>query len=152
MSYQIPTDGNPLAVLVVEDNEADVVWLQRILEQARFKHTMFVAKNGEIAIEFLSKAEGYESAFDPDLILLDINLPKVSGLEVLDAVQSDRRLKDTPLCVLIGSQAERDFLARRYKLDVRCHLMKPITAHAFGDALGTHERLKYHHDAWHKSA
>jgi CheY-like chemotaxis protein len=152
MSYQIPTDGNPLAVLVVEDNEADVVWLQRVLEQARFKHTMFVARNGEIAIDFLGKAEGYESAFNPDLILLDINLPKVSGLEVLDAIQSDRRLKETPLCILIGSQAERDFLARRYKLDVRCHLMKPITASAFGDALGSHEGLKYHHDVWHKSA
>ncbi len=152
MSYQIANEGNPLAVLLVEDNEADVVWLQRILEQAQFKHTMFVARNGEIAIDFLSRAEGYESAFLPDLILLDINLPRVSGLEVLDVVQSDRRLNDIPLCVLTGSQPERDFIIRRYKLDIRCYLIKPITASAFGDALGSHDRLKSHHEAWRRSA
>jgi CheY-like chemotaxis protein len=142
----------PLSVLLVEDNEGDIVWLQRILEQARFEHTMFVARNGEIAIDFLTKAGEHASAFDPDLILLDINLPKISGLEVLDAVQSDRRLRDTPLCILTGSEPERDFIIRRYKLGVHCYLIKPITASAFGDALGCHGRLKTHHDVWSRTA
>ena len=142
----------PLTVLLVEDNEADIVWLQRILEQARFEHTMFVARNGEIALDFLTKAGEYASAFDPDLILLDINLPKVSGLEVLDAIQSDHRLCDIPLCILTGSEPERDFIIRRYKLDVSCYLIKPITASAFGDALGSHDRLKKHHEAWSRTA
>ena len=118
----------PLSVLLVEDNEGDIVWLQRILEQARFEHTMFVARNGEIAIDCLTKAGAHAPAFDPDLILLDINLPKISGLEVLDAVQSDRRLRDIPLCILTGSERERDFIIRRYQLGVPCYLIKPITA------------------------
>ncbi len=138
----------PLAILLVEDSEGDIVWLKRILEQARFEHTMFVARNGEIAIDFLSKTHEYASAFDPDLILLDVNLPKVSGLEVLAMIQSDERLQDIPLCVLTGSEPERDFLIRRYKLDVQCYLLKPITASAFGDALGSHKLLKRHHELW----
>jgi CheY-like chemotaxis protein len=142
----------PLAVLLVEDSESDIVWLQRILDQARFEHTMFVARNGEIAIDFLTKAGEYASAFHPDLILLDINLPKVSGLEVLALIQSDRRLRDLPVCILAGSEPERDFIIRRYKLDVRCYLIKPITASAFGDALGSHERLKSHHEVWSRTA
>lgn len=152
MTHYFPNEGRPLAVLLVEDNEADVVWLQRILRQAQFEHTMFVANDGEIAIRFLAKSDPYMSAFAPDLVLLDLNLPKVSGLEVLAAIQINPKLRDIPLCVLTGSEAERDFIVRRYKLDVHCYLIKPITASAFGEALGSYEGLKFHHDLWDKLA
>jgi|SRR5579871_903784 len=147
-----PNENPPFAVLMVEDNAADVVWLQHILGQTKFLHTMFVAKDGESALAFLRKQNQYASAFDPDLVLLDIHLPKVSGLEVLEQIRSDPRLKHLPVCITTGSEYERDFIVKRYNLDVRCYLLKPITATAFEAALGTYEQLKPHLDVWRRSA
>ena len=143
-----PNEPRPLAVLLVEDNHADVVWFQHVLAQTPFRHRMFVARDGEVALEFLKKTGKQAFAFDPDLILLDVNLPRISGLEVLQEVRSDRRLKDIPVCIMTGSEYERDFIVKKYNLDVRCYLLKPITASAFEDALATHEQLRPHLDIW----
>jgi chemotaxis family two-component system response regulator Rcp1 len=152
MSHQSANEISPLGVLLVEDNEADVVWLQRLLQEANFEHNMFVANDGESAIRFLTKWGEYASAFDPDLVLLDVNLPKISGIEVLDAIQTDPKLRGIPLCIVTGSEPERDFIIRRYQIDVRCYVLKPITASAFGEALGSYERLKFYHGLWRRLA
>jgi CheY-like chemotaxis protein len=147
-----PNETPPFRVLVVEDNPADVVWLQHLLAQTQFRHHMFVARDGETAVEFLRKEGKQAFAFDPDLVLLDIHLPKLSGLEVLMEIRSNPRTKDLPVCITTGSEYERDFVVRRYKLDVRCYLLKPITASAFEDALATHEELRPHLAQWRRSA
>jgi len=147
-----PNEYQPFAVLLVEDNPADVVWLQHGLAQTQFRHRMFVARDGEVALEFLKKRGRQSFAFDPDLVLLDINLPKISGLDVLQQIRSDSRLKELPVCITTGSEYERDFILKRYDLDVRCYLLKPITATAFEDALATHEQLKSYLEMWKRTA
>ena len=148
----LPNDPRSFAVLLVEDNPADVVWLQHVLAQTQFRHKMFVARDGQVALEFLKKQGKQAFAFDPDLVLLDINLPKLSGLDVLQEMRADARLKDTPVCITTGSEYERDFIIRRYQLDVRCYILKPITASAFEAALATHEQLKPHLEVWRRTA
>src|SRR5258708_4917349 len=98
----LPIESRPFALLMVEDNPADVIWLKHILAQTKFLHTMVVAHDGEFALEFLKKKGPYASALEPDLVLLDIHLPKVSGLEVLEQIRCDQRLQDLPVCITTG--------------------------------------------------
>ncbi|HZU24112.1 MAG TPA: response regulator [Bryobacteraceae bacterium] len=131
-----------MSILLVEDNVADIHWLRLMMCEGEFPHRISVARDGEAALRALRAGER------PDLIILDLNLPRVSGIEVLAAIRSADHCADIPLCVATGSELERDLVIQKYRLNVRCYLMKPITPAAFADALETYDTLRPWAELW----
>jgi CheY-like chemotaxis protein len=120
-------DGSPLPVqiLLVEDNEADVQLVRLGLEaQPSFRHQLHVAYDGEEALDFLHRRGRFQNAPTPDLILLDLNLPKKSGIEVLTAVKQTQILRRTPTIILTSSQAETD-VNSAYDQGANAYMRKP---------------------------
>ena len=141
-----------LELLLIEDNYPDVRWLQLLLGEIQFPHMMYVVRDGEQALAFLGKTGEYASAPDPDLIMVDLDLPRISGADVVTAIRSDERLRHIPTCVLSGSPAEHMATVLKYELDVRCYMVKPITREAFTDALNSYDQLKPFLNAWRGTA
>ncbi len=112
-------------ILLVEDNPGDVFLTQEALREGKFPHRLSVAEDGEQAMRFLRKEGTYKNAPQPDLILMDLNLPKKDGREVLEEVKNDPGLRHIPVIVLTMSEADQD-IARAYKLHANCYLTKPI--------------------------
>jgi chemotaxis family two-component system response regulator Rcp1 len=117
-------------ILLVEDNPGDVKLTQAALKRGHICNNLFVTKDGEEALDFLHKRGEYSTACRPHLILLDLNLPKKSGREVLMEIKEDFNLKDIPVCVLTGSKAEED-IVKSYKLHANCYLVKPVEVSEF---------------------
>jgi len=113
-----------LNLLLVEDNPADVELTRVCLEETRLAHRLHVTEDGEQALEFLNRRAAYTAAPRPDLMLLDLNLPRKDGRAVLAEVKSDERLKDIPVIVLTTSHSERDVL-NAYRLHANCYITKP---------------------------
>ena len=120
----------PLEVLLVEDNPGDVRLTQEAFRDANMHVRLHVASDGVEAMAFLRHEETYAHAPRPDMILLDLNLPKMDGREVLDRIKKDDDLKTIPTMILTTSQAESDIL-ESYQLQANCYLTKPITLGAF---------------------
>ena len=120
----------PAEILLVEDNPGDIQLTREALEDCKMINNLFVAEDGEKALNFLFKKEGYESAPRPDLIILDLNLPKIDGREVLTQIKNDQKLKLIPVVILTTSKAEEDIL-RMYKLHANCYITKPININRF---------------------
>jgi|SRR5579863_6588000 len=114
----------PTDILLVEDNNADARLLREVLLDANMTTHLHVVSDGVEAMAFLRYQGQYLEAPRPDLILLDLHMPKMDGLEVLAQVKSDPRLKTIPIIVLTSSCAERD-IERSYKLMANCYLSKP---------------------------
>ena len=117
-------------VLLVEDNPADVRLTQEALKDSRIHVRLSVVKDGVEAIEFLRRQGRYATAARPDLILLDLNLPRKNGGEVLQEIKVDDTLKQIPVVVLTTSKAEQDVL-RVYNLHANCYIVKPVDFHQF---------------------
>lgn len=115
----------PIEILMVEDNPGDVRLTQEALKDAKVSNTLHVVEDGVAALEFLYRHGTYSDAPRPDLILLDLNLPKKNGREVLEEVKQDTRLKTIPVVILTTSQAEEDIL-RAYSLHANCYITKPV--------------------------
>lgn len=115
----------PINILLVEDNPGDVRLTQEAFKEAGINVSMQVANDGLKAIQSLRKRHPYEDHQRPDLVLLDLNLPKLDGREVLEIIKTDDQLKDIPVVVLSTSNAEDDIL-NSYKLHVNCYLNKPV--------------------------
>lgn len=98
-------------IMLVEDNPADLRLTQEVLEEAAFAHRLLVARDGEQALAMLRGMPPYADLPLPDIVLLDLNIPRKSGLEVLAAIKQDRRLKRIPVLILSTSRAESDFAA-----------------------------------------
>jgi len=126
---------NSIRVLLVEDNPGDAYLTRESLELARIRVNIDVAIDGEEAMKMLRQEPPFENAERPDLILLDLNLPKVSGREVLAQIKADPQLRPTPVIVLSSSEAENDIDAI-YGLGANCYVTKPIDLLAFQKALG----------------
>lgn len=117
-------------ILLVEDNEGDIVLTLEALKEAKLKNKISVVRDGEEALQFLYK-EGRFSVEDlPQLILLDINLPKIDGKEVLMRVKSDPDLKKIPIVILTTSSSERDIL-EAYDNYANCYITKPVDLDQF---------------------
>jgi len=114
----------PIKILVVEDNDADTFYLQKVLDRMGFVYTISVLGDGESALNFLLKRGEYSKAWNPDLIFLDLNLPKLSGVEVLEALPPSPRL---PFCILTGSTLERDKLKKKFGIRRIAYVVKPVT-------------------------
>jgi chemotaxis family two-component system response regulator Rcp1 len=112
-------------VLLVEDNPGDVRLTQEAFKESKLLHKLYVVRDGEEALDFLFRKGNFSVAPTPDLILLDLNLPKKSGREVLVEIKNDPNLKFIPVVVLTTSEADEDIL-NSYKLHANCYITKPV--------------------------
>jgi two-component system response regulator len=124
-------------ILLVEDNSADVLLMKHAFKLNRIENEVVVASDGAEALDYLFATgahAGRETLALPALVLLDLNLPKVNGLEVLQRIRADSRTKLLPVVILTTSAAERDVLAG-YALGVNSYLQKPVDFERFNDAM-----------------
>lgn len=121
-------------VLLVEDNPGDVRLTQEAFKEAKISIKLDVTMDGAEAIKFLRKDGEYSDAVTPDLILLDLNLPKKDGREVLKEIKTDDLLKRIPVVVLTTSNAEQDIM-KSYNLHVNCYINKPVDFEKFFDII-----------------
>lgn len=119
-----------IEILLVEDNPADVRLTQEALKEAKVRNRLHVVEDGVGAMEFLLREGKYADVPRPDLILLDLNLPKKDGREVLEEIKQDPSLKRIPVVVLTTSQAEEDIL-KTYNLHANCYVSKPVDLDQF---------------------
>jgi len=120
-----------MKVLVVEDNPDDIAIIKRAMRKSEMKCDLSFARDGEEAIDFLWRRKSeYEDAPRPDLILLDLNLPKIDGLEVLEKIKEDDKLKRIPVIVLTVSVAEQDMI-RAYDSGAASYMNKPVDSKDF---------------------
>jgi two-component system, chemotaxis family, response regulator Rcp1 len=117
-------------ILLVEDNPGDVRLTIEALKEGKILNEVSVVEDGVEALAFLRRAGKYSDARRPDLILLDLNLPKKDGREVLEEIKQDGDLKKIPVVVLTTSAAERDIL-RAYNLHANCYITKPVDLEQF---------------------
>ena len=117
-------------ILIVEDNPADVELIQEALEGGRFANSLDVVGDGEHALDFVFRRGRYADARRPDLILLDLNLPGLSGFEVLDALKADEEARSIPVVVLTTSDAQADVLGA-YRRQANCFITKPFDVQRF---------------------
>jgi CheY-like chemotaxis protein len=123
-------DARPIEILLVEDDEGDVLLTTEALEASKITNNMHVARNGEEALKFLRRQDGFADAPRPDIVLLDLNLPRVDGREVLAQVKSDDALRRIPIIVLTTSEAEED-IVRSYDLHANAYVTKPVDFNRF---------------------
>ena len=122
--------GKPIEILLVEDHPGDVRLTQEVLKDFKVGNTMHVVRDGMEAMAFLHRKGEYADAHLPDLILLDLNLPKKDGREVLAEIKEDKDLKRIPVVVLTTSNAEQDIL-KAYNLHANCYITKPVDLNQF---------------------
>jgi CheY-like chemotaxis protein len=125
-----PRVSNPIEILLVEDNPGDVRLIKEVFKDAKIYNAMQVAYDGEAAMEILRREGEYSDAPSPDLILLDLNLPKKDGREVLREIKGDESLKCIPVVILTTSNAEED-LIETYKMNANCYITKPVDLDQF---------------------
>lgn len=121
-------------ILLVEDNEGDILLTTEALEEGSFCSKVSVVKNGDQAIDFLVRKSPYELAPLPDLILLDINLPRRNGHEVLKYIKNDGSLKQIPVVMFTTSSSEKD-IVECYKNHSNCYITKPMDVDDFGEVI-----------------
>jgi chemotaxis family two-component system response regulator Rcp1 len=121
---------HPVEVLLVEDNPGDVRLTREALKDAKLCSNVHVVEDGAAALDYLYRRDPYAQALRPDLILLDLNLPKKNGREVLFQIKQDQVLKSIPVVILTTSQAEEDIL-RAYDLHANCYVSKPVDFEQF---------------------
>lgn len=126
----IETGGRPVEILLVEDNPGDVRLTQEAFKEGKVRNNLHVAVDGVEAMAFLRRERKYADAVRPDIILLDLNLPKKDGREVLAEIKGDLELKRIPVVVLTTSEAEQDIL-RAYGLHANCYITKPVDLDQF---------------------
>jgi CheY-like chemotaxis protein len=125
------TDGkSPVEILLVEDNPGDERLTREALREGKVYHNLHWVKDGVQAMEFLRRQGRYASVPRPDIVLLDLNLPKKDGREVLEEIKTDEDLKRIPVVVLTTSKAEEDVL-RTYNLHANCYVTKPVDLEKF---------------------
>lgn len=124
----------PIRILLVEDNEGDVLLTRKALEKARVLNAVDVVRDGEQALQFLRKEGAYSLAETPGLILLDINLPRIDGREVLATLKQDELLKVIPVIMLTTSDSEMDVL-QAYTHHANCFITKPVSFQKFMEVI-----------------
>ena len=122
--------NGPIEILLVEDNPGDVRLTREALKEGKVYSNLHTVKDGVEAMEFLRKKGKYKDVPRPDIILLDLNLPKKDGREVLEEIKTDDDLKRIPVVVLTTSKAEEDVL-RTYNLHANCYVTKPVDLEKF---------------------
>jgi chemotaxis family two-component system response regulator Rcp1 len=120
----------PINILLVEDSLADIRLTQEVFKEGKINNILNVALDGEEALFYLKKSGKYKNAVTPDLVLLDLNIPKKDGGQVLAEMKSDSDLKVIPVIILTTSAAEQDIM-NTYALHANCYIMKPVDLEQF---------------------
>jgi len=128
------TVGIPVEILLVEDNPGDVRLAREGLSECKIRNNLHVVDDGVKAMAFLRRRDEYAKAPRPDLVLLDLNLPRKDGREVLREVKEDEKLRTIPVVVLTTSKAEEDIL-KSYSLHANCYVTKPMGLQQFLDVV-----------------
>lgn len=115
----------PVEILLVEDNPGDVRLTQEVFKEGKIRNRLSVAWNGEEALAYLRREGRFADSIRPDLILLDLNLPRKGGREVLAEIKADPALKCIPVVILTTSQADQD-IAESYNQHANCYIVKPV--------------------------
>jgi len=129
---------NPVQILLIEDNPADIRLLQEGFREARIHNVLHPVTGGKDALDFLHRRESHSAAPRPDLILLDLNLPGISGLAVLEEIKQDEALKTIPVVVLTSSESQAD-IRRSYEAHANCFISKPVD---FAGLIGVVSRIE----------
>jgi CheY-like chemotaxis protein len=127
-------------ILLVEDNEGDIVLTTEALQDGKIKNSLSVVRDGKQAIDYLNKENGYEDSKDPDLILLDINLPKINGHEVLKRIKNNPDLVHIPVVMLTTSSDEMD-IKKSYENHSNCYITKPVDINNFLEVISSIEKF-----------
>jgi len=117
-------------ILLVEDSETDVDLMREVMEDSKLANNLHVVMDGVAATDYLRKRGIYKDAVRPDIVLLDLNLPKKDGREVLSEIKQDPDLQDIPVVILTSSKAEED-IYKSYKLHANCYVTKPLDLEQF---------------------
>ncbi len=125
-----PTPIKPVDILLVEDNPGDVRLTREALKEGKVLNTLSVAADGVEALAFLRREGRYATAARPDIILLDLNLPRMDGRELLAVIKADADLRRIPVVILSTSAAEQDIL-KSYNLHANCYITKPVDLEQF---------------------
>jgi two-component system, chemotaxis family, response regulator Rcp1 len=123
-------EGRPIEILLVEDNAGDVRLAREGLRECKLLNNLSVADDGVKALAFLRREGEYARAPRPDLIMLDLNLPRKDGREVLKEIKEDEQLKSIPVVILTTSKAEED-IVKSYSLHANCYVTKPLAIEQF---------------------
>lgn len=124
------SDIKIIDILIIEDNPGDARLIKEVLKEGKILNSLHIVKDGVQAVNFLHKKNGYSNVPTPDLIILDLNLPKKDGREVLSEIKADNTLKKIPVVIMTISQAEEDIL-RSYNLHANCYITKPLDFNQF---------------------
>jgi chemotaxis family two-component system response regulator Rcp1 len=130
----------PIEILLVEDNPGDARLTREALSMSKIHNNLHYARDGEEAMRFLKRQGTFSDAPTPDLILLDLNLPKRDGREVLEDIKKDPLLMHVPVVILTSSQAEEDIL-RAYRLHANCFITKPVDFEQFNKVVRSIEQF-----------
>lgn len=144
METKAPVHQRPIEILLVEDNPGDVLLVQEMLKRSRFPVSVGVARNGEEALVYLRRKEPFASVKDPDLVLLDLNLPRIDGQEVLAEIRKEPTFRNLPVLILTSSRNDQD-IQKAYQSQANFYLVKPMDLSEF-PAL-----MEYLEDFWFKN-
>ncbi len=136
-----PINSESAIILLADDDEGDQILTRRALDKGRFRNTLHIVMDGEEALDYLfhrGKYEDPESSPRPHLMLLDLNMPKVDGRQVLTELRADPELRMLPVIVLTTSSQEED-IVRAYELGVNSYITKPVTPGGFVEAVSAIE-------------
>jgi CheY-like chemotaxis protein len=132
--------GKPVEILLVEDNKGDVGLIEEVFEEAKIRNNLHVAEDGEEALLYLHGEGKFSGSPRPDIILLDLNLPKKGGREVLREIKEDENLHNIPVIVLTTSDAEKDIIGA-YDLHANAYITKPLDFDQFIKVVGSIENF-----------
>jgi DNA-binding response OmpR family regulator len=123
-------------ILLVEDNPGDARLCQEAFKESKILNKLFVAVDGEIALNYVFKRNGFENVKTPDLIILDLNLPKIDGKEVLSQIRANPKTEQIPVVILTSSKSEEDII-KTYKLHANSYVTKPLDFNQFVSVIKT---------------
>ncbi|GAB4350442.1 MAG: response regulator [Gammaproteobacteria bacterium] len=135
-----PLDGVPVQILLVEDNPGDVRLTREALKEVKMANNLHVVEDGEQALEFLRRNGAYAEKPQPHLVLLDLNLPRKDGREVLAEMKADPKLKRIPVVILTTSDSDEDIL-RAYELHANAYVTKPLDINQFAKVVSAIEQF-----------
>lgn len=133
-------NANPINILLIEDNPADIRLTQEVLKEGKINNVLNIATDGEEALCYLNKEGEFASSPTPDIILLDLNLPKKDGREVLSEIKSNPKLSQIPVIILTTSTAEKDIVTT-YQHHANCYISKPVDFNQFIDVVRSIENF-----------
>lgn len=138
------TRSEPLTILLVDDSPSDAFLATTALQQNKRPPRVHTVNDGVEALAFLRREEGYADAPRPDIILLDLNMPRKDGRELLAEIKNDRKLQRIPVIVLTSSGADQD-VAQAYALHANCYIVKPVDFNKFKEVLKAMEDFWFDH-------